>query len=141
MHKTAKRWYFVTKIYRTRPNFTKQLQISHKRRKNKQFSKNFLLSCNFSTPDHFLSVSVSFNQPKRYFVSLTSIFKVIYLTYLYIFVLSNTMLMFIVDFLKNITDFYCHSVRGCVSVYCQEISCGRRQSGIFFQIILNKHKD
>ena len=67
---------------------------------------------------HLLCVSVSFNQPKRYFIGFTSILEVIYHTYLCIFVLSNTVLMFIVDFLKNNSDFYCHSVRGCVSVYC-----------------------
>ena len=66
----------------------------------------------------FQSLSVSFNQPKRYFICFTSILEVIYHTYLCIFVLSNTVLMFIVDFLKNNSDFYCHSVRGCVSVYC-----------------------
>ena len=61
MHKTAKHWYFVTKIYRSRPNFTKQLQISHKRRKNKQFSRNFLLSCHFSTP---VSIDIDGNSYK-----------------------------------------------------------------------------
>ena len=66
----------------------------------------------------FQSLSVSFNQPKRYFICFTSILEVIYHTYLCIFVLSNTVLMFILDFLKNNSDFYCHSVRGCVSVYC-----------------------
>ena len=82
MHKTAKRWYFVSKIYRTRPNFTKQLQISHKRRKNKQFSRNFLLSCHFSTP-----VSITFCQ----FKSTQKIFHLLYqyfggnLSYLFVY--------------------------------------------------------
>ena len=66
----------------------------------------------------FQSLSVSFNQPKRYFICFTSILEVIYHTYLCIFVLSNTVLMFILDFMKNNSDFYSHSVRGCVSVYC-----------------------
>ena len=66
----------------------------------------------------FQSLFVSFNQPKRYFICFTSILEVIYHTYLCIFVLSNTVLMFILDFLKNNSDFYSHSVCGCVSVYC-----------------------
>ena len=121
MHKTAKRWYFVTKIYRTRPNFTKQLQISHKRRKNKQFSRNFLLSCHFSTPDKILASFVCFCQ----FQSTQKIFHQLYqyfggnLSYLFVYFCAFKHSAHVYcDFLKNNSDFYSHSVRGCVSVYC-----------------------
>ena len=145
MHKTAKRWYFVSKIYRTRPNFTKQLQISHKRWKNKQFSRNFLLSCHFSTPDKILASFVCFCQIQ----STQKIFHQLYqyfggnLSYLFVYFLcfQTQCLCLLWIFWKILQTFTVIRFVGAWAFIVRKNRAVVVSLESFFQKILNKHKD
>ena len=130
----------VTNIYRARPNFTRQLQISHKRWKNKQFSRNFLLSCHFSTP-----VSITFCQ----FQSTQKIFHRLYqyfggnLSYLFVYFLcfQTQCLCLLWIFWKIIQTFTVIRFVGAWAFIVRKNRAVVVSLESFFQKILNKHKD